>query len=44
MRLEEVSGEDVKHQKFEDGLTMRTVIGALFVGFIMMPGAMYLGW
>ena len=42
-RLEEVSGDDVKHQQFADGLTMRTAIGALFVGFIMMPGAMYLG-
>ncbi|MGC8861916.1 MAG: hypothetical protein ACP5R5_03970 [Armatimonadota bacterium] len=41
--LEEVSGEDVKHQQFEDGLTVRTIIGSLFVGFIMMPGAMYLG-
>ncbi len=41
--LEQVSGEDIKHQKFEDGLTLRTVIGSLFVGFIMMPGAMYLG-
>ncbi|MCE5199659.1 MAG: hypothetical protein ABFD54_11795 [Armatimonadota bacterium] len=41
--LADVSGEDVQHQKFEDGFTMRTVIGALFVGFVMMPGAMYLG-
>ncbi len=41
--LEEVSGEDIQHQKFEDGFTIRTIIGALFVGFIMMPGAMYLG-
>ena len=38
-----MSGEDVQHQKFEDGFTIRTVIGALFVGLIMMPGAMYLG-
>lgn len=41
--LEDVSGEDVKHQEFEDGFTLRTVIGSLFVGFIMMPGSMYLG-
>lgn len=41
--LEEVSGEDVQHQTYEDGFTIRTVIGALFVGLIMMPGAMYLG-
>ncbi|MGI6294995.1 MAG: peptide transporter [Armatimonadota bacterium] len=41
--LEEVSGDDVQRQEFEDGFTIRTVIGALFVGLIMMPGAMYLG-
>ena len=41
-RLEETSGEGGK-QTFEDGLTLRTVVGSLFVGFIMMPGAMYLG-
>lgn len=41
--FESVSGDDVRNQKFEDGFTARTVIGALFVGFIMMPGAMYLG-
>jgi hypothetical protein len=41
--FEQVSGDDVKHQKYEDGFTARTVIGALFVGFVMMPGAMYLG-
>jgi len=41
--LEDVSGEDVQTQKFENGFTIKTVIGALFVGLIMMPGAMYLG-
>lgn len=41
--MEETSGEDVQHQKFEDGFTVRTVIGAFFVGLIMMPGAMYMG-
>lgn len=41
--MEDVSGEDVQHQRFEDGFTIKTVIGALFVGFIMLPGAMYLG-
>lgn len=41
--LEEVSGDDVQHQKFDDGLSVRTMIGAVFVGLIMMPGAMYLG-
>ena len=29
--------------KFEEGFTGKTVIGALFVGFIMLPGALYLG-
>ena len=28
---------------FEDGFTMKTFIGALFVGLIMAPGAIYLG-
>ena len=28
---------------FEEGFTYRTVIGAFFVGFIMMPGAIYMG-
>jgi hypothetical protein len=27
---------------FEDGFNWRTVIGAIFLGFVMMPGAMYL--
>lgn len=34
------AGEPVK---FEDGFTIKTVIGALFIAFIMLPGAMYLG-
>ena len=29
--------------KFEDGFTIKTVIGALFIAFIMLPGGMYLG-
>ncbi|MBU4199732.1 MAG: peptide transporter [Kiritimatiellae bacterium] len=29
--------------EFADGFNLKTVIGALFLGFIMMPGAMYLG-
>ncbi len=28
---------------FQEGFTLRTVIGAFFVGFIMMPGAIYMG-
>ncbi len=40
---EEVSGDDVAHQKFENGLTARAFVGTLFVGFIMLPGSMYMG-
>jgi len=28
---------------FEEGFDMKCVVGALFVGFVMMPGAIYLG-
>ncbi|MDE2206794.1 MAG: hypothetical protein KGK12_09145, partial [Armatimonadetes bacterium] len=28
---------------FEEGFSAKTVVGALFVGFIMLPGALYLG-
>ena len=34
---------DSGEQEFEDGFSSKTVIGALFVGFIMLPGALYLG-
>ena len=29
-------------EEFADGFSWKTVVGALFLGFIMMPGAMYL--
>ena len=29
--------------EFVDGFDVKTVIGALFVGFVMMPGSIYLG-
>ncbi len=29
--------------KFEEGFTMKTVVGGLFIAFIMLPGALYLG-
>ena len=29
--------------EFQEGFTAKTVVGALFVGLIMMPGAIYLG-
>ena len=28
---------------FEDGMTGRAVVGAFFIGFLMMPGAIYMG-
>ena len=28
---------------FEDGMTARTVLGGFFIGFLMMPGAIYMG-
>jgi len=36
-------GGEGQETKFEDGFSWKTVIGALFVGFIMLPGALYLG-
>ena len=30
-------------EEYIDGFSWKTVIGALFIGFIMMPGAIYLG-
>ena len=29
--------------QFQEGFSMKTVVGAIFVGFIMLPGALYLG-
>ena len=40
---EETSGADSEHPRFEEGFTSRTFVGALFVAFIMLPGAIYLG-
>jgi hypothetical protein len=36
-------GSETQERQFEDGFSGKTVIGALFVGFIMLPGALYLG-
>ena len=36
-------GGEGQETQFEDGFSWKTVIGALFVGFIMLPGALYLG-
>jgi len=41
-RVEDTSGEDEELQ-YGEGFTAKTIIGALFVGLIMMPGAIYLG-
>ncbi|HEX8463547.1 MAG TPA: hypothetical protein VF627_02930, partial [Abditibacterium sp.] len=30
-------------EEFYDGFSWKTVVGALFIGFIMMPGSIYLG-
>ncbi len=30
-------------ERFEQGFDMKCIIGALFIGFVMMPGAIYLG-
>lgn len=40
---ESASGTDPQHAQFEDGFTRRTLVGGLFVAFVMMPGAIYLG-
>jgi hypothetical protein len=40
---EETAGTDTEHVVFEEGFTFKTIIGILFVSFIMLPGALYLG-
>jgi hypothetical protein len=40
---EDTSGTDTAHAVYENGFTVRTFVGALFVAFVMMPGAIYLG-
>jgi hypothetical protein len=35
--------EDLEPKEFAEGFTMKTVVGALFVGIVMMPGSIYLG-
>ncbi len=36
-------GDESTEAQFQEGTSIKTVIGALFVGFIMLPGALYLG-
>ena len=40
---EQASTEAGEPVKFEEGFTIKTVIGGLFIAFIMLPGALYLG-
>src|SRR5687768_9801639 len=40
---EATSGTDTEHVVYEEGFTGRTLVGALFVALIMLPGAIYLG-
>ena len=35
--------EDLEPKEYAEGFTAKTIVGALFVGIIMMPGAIYLG-
>jgi len=45
-RVEEISATEpgeLRETKFEDGFTVKSVIGAFFVGIIMLPGGLYLG-
>lgn len=35
--------ETVEFQSYEDGFSIRSMIGAVFVAFVMMPGTIYLG-
>ena len=35
--------DSLEHGPFVDGFNMRTVVGALFVALVMMPGAIYMG-
>ena len=35
--------DDLQRGPYVDGFTGRTVVGALFVAFVMMPGAIYMG-
>src|SRR5579883_2864320 len=42
-QAEATSGTDTEHVVYEEGFTGRTFVGALFVAFVMLPGAIYLG-
>src|SRR5438105_2412977 len=40
---ESAAGTDVETVIYEEGWTSRTFVGLLFVAFVMLPGALYLG-
>ncbi len=35
--------EAIQHHPYENGFTWRTVLGALFVAFVMLPGVIFMG-
>lgn len=37
-----MNGQNENELKYESGFSIRTVVGAVFVGFVMMPGTIYL--
>jgi hypothetical protein len=39
----QVEFEPLEQGPYVDGFSMRTVVGALFVAVVMMPGAIYMG-
>lgn len=41
--LKDVPIQDLREQPYESGFTIRSMIGAVFVAFVMMPGSIYLG-
>jgi len=41
--IEEYRALMERPSEFEDGVTLRTAIGALFIGVVMMPGSIYMG-
>ena len=40
---EQVSRDEGQPVKFEEGFTPKAMIGAIFIAFVMLPGALYLG-
>ena len=40
--LKAIDSQDLVDQPYQDGFTIRSMIGAVFVGLVMMPGTIYL--